>query len=135
MLTNAAVVATPHYVLLAANQRIGPKLARLTSGIECTLIYGFSDKGPYDKFCLDSGQALRPYPLVKVYLRDQVSAADDGLKLVVVDAAGPEDAFVDGATMEAVLEAHENKAPLVTVAYRLAFDQETSVYELEEASV
>jgi hypothetical protein len=37
--------------------------------------------------------------------------------------------------MEAVLEAQENRTALVTVAYRLLFDQEANAYRVEEASV
>ena len=135
MLTNAAVVATPYYVLMAANHRIGPEFVQIDSGVECTLIYGFSDKGPYDKFWQNSPQTLTPYPLVKVYLRDQVEAAGEGLKLVVVDAAGPDEALVHAATMQAVLEAHESKTTHVAVTYRLTFDPGANAYELEEVSL
>ena len=79
--------------------------------------------------------ALTPYPLVKVYLRSQISAPSDGLKLVVVDAAGPHEPHLHAATMEAVLEAQENRTTHVTVACQLMFDQEADAYRVEEASV
>jgi hypothetical protein len=131
----AAVAGTPHYVLLDANRRIGPTVVPLRSGSECSPIYGFSDKGPYDKFCMNSERALTPYPLVKVYLRSQAGAPGDGLQLVVLDAAGPGDPILYAATKEAVLEAQENRMNHVTVAYRLIFDQEADAYRVEEASV
>jgi hypothetical protein len=128
------VTGTPRYVLLDGNRRIGPKVSRLNAGIECSPIYGFSAKGPYDKFCKNSQLALTPYPLVRGYLRNQLSASGDDLKLVVVDAAGPCEPCVHGATMEAVLEAQEDQTAHVTAAYRLMFDQEANAYRVEETS-
>ena len=130
----AAVAGTPHYVLMDENRRIGPTVVPLRSGGECSPIYGFSDKGPYDKFCMNSELALTPYPLVKVYLRSQAGAPGDGLQLVVLDAAGPGDPFLHAATMEAVLEAQENRTTHVTAAYRLMFDQEANAYRVAEDS-
>jgi hypothetical protein len=130
----AAVADTPHYVLMDGNRRISPTVVPLRSGSECSPIYGFSDKGPYDKFCMNSELALTPYPLVKVYLRNQAGAPGDALQLVVLDAAGPRDSCVQAATMEAVLEAQENRTTHVTVAYQLTFDQEANTYRVEEAS-
>ena len=132
---SAVLCATPYYVLMDGSRRIGPKAVPLLSGIECSPIYGFSDKGPYDKFCTNSELALTPYPLVKVYLRSRAGTPGDGLQLVVLDAAGPRDPYLHAATMEAVLEAQENRTTHVTVAYRLIFDQEADAYRVEEASV
>lgn len=134
MPVNALVAVTPYYVLMDGNRRIGPKVVRLPSGIECSPIYGFSGKGPYDKFCTNAQLALKPYPLVKLYLRSQAETPDDGLKLVVLDAAGPREPCLHAATMEAALEAQENRAPQVIAAYRLLFDQEANAYRVEEDS-
>jgi hypothetical protein len=131
----AVAADTPYYVLMDGNRRIGPQVVPLRPGIECSPIYGFSDKGPYDKFCMNSALALRPYPLVKGYLRNEAGAPGDGLKLVVVDAAGPREASLHAATVEAVLEAHENRSTHVTATYGLIFDQEANAYRVEEASV
>ena len=131
----AAVAGTPHYVLMHGNRRIGPSVVPLRSGSECAAIYGFSDKGPYDKFCTNSELALTPYPLVKVYLRSQAATPGAGLQLVALDAAGPRDPYLHAATMEAVLEAQENRTNHVTAAYRLMFDQEANAYRVEEDSV
>jgi hypothetical protein len=132
---SAVLGATPYYVLMDGNRRIGPHIVPLDVGIECSSIYGFSDKDPYDRYCLHSQVALTPYPLVKGYLRNQTSAPVDGLKLVVVDAAGPREPYLHAATMEAVLEAHENRMSHVTAAYRLVFDQQAEAYRVEEVSV
>jgi hypothetical protein len=99
--------------------------------MECSVIYGFSDKVPYDKFCAKSQQALKPYPLVNVYLRNQIEAPDS-LKLVVIDAAGPSEPYLHAATIEAVLEAHESRAAHVIATYRLTFDEEANAYRVDE---
>lgn len=51
--------STPNYVLIDGRRRIGPKIVSSDAGLECSAIYGFSDRGPYDKFCANS-QALKP---------------------------------------------------------------------------
>jgi len=127
----AVAARTPYYVLLDQNRRIGPNVIPTGGGIECFPIYGFSDKPPYDRFCLNSQVALTPYPLVKGYLRNQARATDDGLKLVVIDAAGPREPDLQAATMEAVLEAQEKQSTHVTATYRLTLDQEAEAYWIE----
>ena len=91
-------------------------------------IYGFSEKELYDKFSQLSGRTLTPYPLVKGYLQNQVDSAGNCLKLVVVDATGFDEPLLDATTMEAALEAQENKASRVALKYRLTFDQKTNDY-------
>ena len=130
---SATAARTPYYVLMESNRRIGPKVVQLPAGMECAPIYGFSDKGPYDRFCRNSQLALTPYPLVKVYLREQAAAPGDSLKLVVVDADGPRERCLHAATMEAVLEAQENRAAGVNTGYRLILDPTADAYRVEEA--
>jgi hypothetical protein len=108
---------------------------QLHAGIECSPIYGFSGKGTYEKFCMHNQQPLKPYPLVQGYLRNQAGAAGDGLKLVVLNAAGPREPYLHAATVEAVLEAHENRTIHVAVAYRLTFDPEANAYRVEKSSI
>ena len=133
MSTSAGVDDTPYYVLMDGNRRIGPNVVQLRAGIECSPIYGFSDKGSYDKFCTNSQQALKPYPLVTGYLRNQIDAPDDSLKLVVLDAAGPSEAYLHAATMEVVLEAHESPTIRLNAGYRLMLDEEDDAYRVEES--
>jgi len=122
--------STPNYVLIDGDLRIGPQVFPLDASIECSAIYGFSDKGPYDKFSTHSQRALKPYPLVKDYLRNQIDVPGDSLKLVVIDAAGPSEPYLHAATIEAVLEAQESRTALVTAAYRLTFDEARVVKKL-----
>lgn len=130
---SAVAAGTPYYVLMEENRRIGPTVVPLASGLACTAIYGFSNKGLYDTFWANSQLALMmPYPLVKGYLRNQVNEAGNGLKLVVLDAAGPLESPLHAASMEAVLDAQENRTTHVTTEYRLIFDQETKSYRVED---
>lgn len=131
MATTAVIAGTPYYVLLDGNCRIGPEVVPLDSGIECLVVFGFSDKEPYDKFCKKSQLALTPYPLVKDYLRDPAGASREGLNLVVVDPTGPSEPYLHAATMEAVLEAQEKRATLVRASYRLMLDLQADAYRVE----
>ena len=133
--SSATAADTPYYVLMESNRRLGPKVVQIPAGMACEPIYGFSDKGPYDRFCSNSQLALTPYPLVKFYLREQTRTPGDGLKLVVVDAAGPREPCLRAATMAVVLEAQENQTTHVAAAYRLTFDREANAYRLEDACV
>jgi hypothetical protein len=128
------VAGTPYYVLMNANHPVGPTVLRLDTDIECSPIYGFSDKGSYDKFCANSQQTLKPYPLVKGYLRKQIDAPGDSLMLVVLDAAGPREPYLHAAAMESVLETQESRATHVTAAYRLRFDEEANAFRMEAES-
>jgi len=129
---STVAASTPNYVLIDGNLRIGPKVVPLDAGMECSAIYGFSDKGPHDKFCANSQRALKPYPLVKGYLRNQIDAPGDSLKLVVIDATGPSESYLRAATICAVLEAQESHAAHVTAAYRLTFDAGANAYRVDE---
>ena len=71
--------STPNYVLIDGALRIGPKVVPFNAGLECSAIYGFSDKGPYDKFCANSQQSLKPYPLKRTeYLEDKIPLDETG---------------------------------------------------------
>ena len=135
MATSEAVAGTPHYVLMEGNRRIGPEVVPSLSAADSAPIYGFSAKTAYDTFRIHCALALTPYPLVTVYLRSEISAAGDDPRLVVLDAAGPREHCLQAATMEAVLEAQDNRAAHVTAAYRLLFDQAANAYRLEAAVV
>jgi hypothetical protein len=130
----ALLVNTPCYVLLDGKQRLGPQLLRPHAGPEGVAIYGFSDKPPYDLFCANSELALTPYPLVKGYLKNQIADSGDAIRLVVVDAAGPNETQLNAATMESVLEAQEQKAERVTISFHLMLDQGSQAYRIEKAS-
>ena len=121
--TNVDVGDTPFYVLMDGSRRVGPKVA----GSEPeAFIYGFSDKGPYDRFCANCELSLKPYPLVKGYLRNQVGAAC--AQFVAIDAEGPRQSSLRAATVQAVLEAQESRSLQVATACCLNFDKGTNEY-------
>ena len=132
-------VATPHYVLMDGKNRIGPSVTRGPCANTCLAIYGFSGKLAYDRFQRNSKQKLTPYPLVKGYLSNQIAADNEAdakessLKLVVLDAAGPDDPQLFAVTMQAVLDAQEDRIPQVTASHRLTFAPEHSTYQIAGA--
>ncbi len=127
---STVAVSTPMYVLIDGKLRIGPKVVRSEAGTSCSPIYGFSGKESFDKFCSNSQRALKPYPLVNLYLQSQIDTPGDSLKLVVLDAAGPFEPCIHAATMEAVLEARVNRAAQVIAAYGLTFDEVANAYRI-----
>ena len=131
MSTAAMVMSTPYYVLMDGNRRIGPNVTPAKSGLNYSAIYGFSDKAPYDVFCVNSRAALKPYPLVKGYLRSQIDTLKNDVSLVVLDAVGPREHKLFAATIEVVLDAHETRASDVTSNYELIFDEESNAYRVE----
>ena len=124
--------STPKYVLIDGNLPIGPNVVPLEGGIECLAIYGFSNKDRYDKFCANSQLALRPYPLVKGYLRNQIDVPGDSFKLVMIDATSPSEPHLHAATIAAVLDAQESHSVHVTTAHRLTFNEHVNAYRVDE---
>jgi hypothetical protein len=123
---------TPRYILLHERERIGPSLSILQTAPTYAAIYGFSDKSLYDAFCKNSDIALTPYPLVKGYLQEQCENAGDTVKLVVIDAAGPNETQINATTMQSVLEAFDVKATCVSPSFRLRFDLVSQAYRVEK---
>ena len=114
---------TPYYVLMDGSRQKGPQVEGSESE---DFIYGFSDKGPYDKFCANCELTLKPYPLVKGYLRNQAAAARG--TSIVIDAEGPRQNSLRTATVQAVLEAHESRSPQVATTSCLIFDPGANTY-------
>ncbi len=126
---NRELYATPYYVLREDNQPIGPDVVCPDPNAECTVIYGFSDKIPYDNFCRTSDRALTPYPLVKGYLQNQADRSQ--IRLVVLDAAGAREPILYAATMESVLESQTNQRVELPATHMLVLDTAASAYRLE----
>jgi len=77
---------------------------------------------------------LTPYPLVKRFLQEQIDAASDSPRLVVLNATFPNAARVEATTMEAVLTAQTTKATQVATTYHLVLDLAENAYRIEAAS-
>ncbi|GAA5507682.1 hypothetical protein Rcae01_03139 [Novipirellula caenicola] len=128
---NTTPVATPYYVLIFDKSRIGPTLTAAESASSYQVIYGFSDKKPYDTFCANSPRPLTPYPLVKGYLQSQIEMAPDVIHLVVVDATGPHDAVLYAATMQSVFDSQKTQNPQVTASFRLTLNADNESYAVQ----
>ena len=132
MTMNERTVPTPNYVLLDEKGPIGPKLVENSAQPLGTVIYGFSDKAPYDAFRANGLLGLKPYPLVKGYLRNQIAAQrGDERLLVVVDATGPSAERVDAVTMQSALEAQQQSAKELNVFAELTFDVLQNAYVIQ----
>jgi len=102
--------------------------------VECVAFYGFSNKSSFDVFCRNSSLELTPYPLVKVFLRDQQTTVTGGLRLLVIDAGQPNAFQLLAATTEAILNAHENHETRLLPTHALTLDQGDGGYRVGEIS-
>lgn len=130
-MTTTPPVELPRYVLLDQSRPIGPDVATPDSKPECIAIHGFSDKNIYDAFVDKSERALTPYPLVRGFLQKQVHDHDGVILLVTLDAAGPCEATLNASTMQAILDAHENRSKQVSVSHRLSQDESSQSYHID----
>lgn len=127
----------PRYVLLSDKQRIGPTVTDNRQTAHSTVIYGFSDAPIYKEFMANSGVPLMPYPLVKTYLREQLSDLDgetEAVKLVVIDAVSPVEPSINAVTMQAVLSAFEEQSTQMAATHGLEFVDATNAYRLHPNS-
>jgi len=132
MPTDTALFATPNFVLLDDTQRTGPKVAPLASDRSCTSFYGFSSRPRYETFRANCELTLKPYPLVKVFLRNENDAPGDDLKLVILDSAQPDQEQLHAASISTVLDARESMESHVAPDYSLNLDPETGAYRVNE---
>ncbi|MCO8124171.1 hypothetical protein NHH03_20675 [Stieleria sp. TO1_6] len=131
---NALSANTPCDVLRDGTERLGPPLSQQQGDQEYQVIYGFSGKGPYDRFAAQCDRPLMPYPLVKGYLKNRIAESAEVIHLVVVDASGPQEAQLSAVTMEAVLEAVQKNAPHVTLSFQLTLDRSSQTYRVDPIS-
>jgi hypothetical protein len=135
-MTDATLTAnTPFFVLMENKSRVGPQVdldaPTIANQIAPLVIYGFSDKSQYRTFCENSSLALTPYPLVKFYLRDETSRNPTQLKLVVLNASGPDVPRLDAALMNDVLDAHESDRKELVPSVRLLRNDTTGHYTID----
>ncbi len=69
---------------------------------------------------------------MKNYLKRRLDEEPETTHIVIIDAADPEDAIAESATMEAVLLAREEGRLQLSCGFRLAFSPVTRMYELIE---
>jgi hypothetical protein len=135
MSTQKATCPTPRYVLHADRQPIGPDIVRKSPGRSSPAIYGFSDKTAYDAFIGNSEGDLRPYPLMKGYLRSRLAEEHDETCIVIIDANGPVAASVDAATFANVLAAQNTADPQLVSDFQLTFCPASHTYALADAAM
>jgi len=116
------------------NCRFGPNIVHEYTGDHCLPIYGFSSRETYEAFRTNCDLMLTPYPLVKRFLQEQIDAASDSPRLVVLNATFPNAARVEATTMEAVLTAQTTKATQVATTYHLVLDLAENAYRIEATS-
>jgi hypothetical protein len=121
-------LATPQYVLMDVNRRIGPAMKPSGETLPNLSIYGFANKSLYDAFRLNTSQPLIPYPLVKRYLTKMIDDAGDALSLIVLDANHPAEPTLQAATVQAVLEAQNKGEKQIAASHQLDFDAATKSY-------
>jgi hypothetical protein len=110
----------PLYVLLEENAPIRVQLVALDAEESQQTLYAFSDKKQYDAFTAATTRDLRPYPLVKGYLRNQLTTIDDGVRFVAIDAPAPNLEQLNVASIESVIDAFEKKSGQVVTHIRNA---------------
>ena len=108
----------PLYVLLEANAPIRVQLVPLDAEESQQTLYAFSDKKQYDAFTAATTRDLRPYPLVKGYLRNQMATIGDGVRFVAIDAMAPNLEQLNVASIESVIDAFEKKSVQVVTHVR-----------------
>ncbi len=126
------MTSTPQYLLLHEVQILRPNVEHLPTSQKCSCFYGFSSRNHCNAFMLNSPLHLVPIPLSKLHLTTELEALGVGLHVIAIDAHGPTDPDVEVATMEVILQAHEQNFTQVNTSYRLTFDQLTSTYRLCE---
>ncbi len=129
MPNETATCNTPRYVLREDREPVGPQVVQSNSAATCSAIYGFSDKRAYDIFTSSNNRDLRPYPLMKAYLKNRIADESGEALLIVVDAATLTDDRVTVATMENVLAAHGDNAPQIKNGFYLMRIQQADEYE------
>ncbi|GAA4441751.1 hypothetical protein GCM10023155_47950 [Bremerella cremea] len=124
--------ATPKYVLMDEQKRVGPRLEEGISHSSYRVIYGFSDSHAYERFRSHNTNDYRPYPLVKGYLREQLQSDSERIGLIVLNAVSACDEQLNAAAMDNVLQALEASEAKVSSRYRLTYDAATLAYQVDE---
>lgn len=122
---------TPRYVLKDGTHPTSPTVVRGSSEDEPTAIYGFSSKLSYDVFWKSQSTALTPFPLVRLFLQNQIDLDGDLLRLVVLDATSPQQEMLQAATFQAVVEAFRESSDSVPVSHQLILAGDSSGYRVE----
>ncbi len=122
---------TPRYVLRDGAHPISPVVVQASVEGEVTAIFGFSGKPAYDVFLKAQSETLTPFPLVRLYLQNQIDLDGDSLRLVVLDATSPQQELLQAATSQAVLESFRTSADSVLISHQLIREGDSPGYRVE----
>ncbi len=111
----------PFYLLLESTEPLIVALMRDESEEALLAFYGFSDKPYYDHFCAATNRDLRPYPLVKGFLRRRLADPADRVRYIAINAADPFSDRLEVATIESVLQSFERNSKTVATESRDIF--------------
>ena len=122
---------TPRYVLKDGSHPTSPVVEVASAETEPTVIYGFSGKASYDLFWKAQSASLTPFPLVRLFLQNQIDQGGDSLSLVVLDATCPQQEILSAATFQAVAEAFRQNSDTVLASHRLIRSGDSTGYRVE----
>ncbi len=125
---------TPLYVLREDGRIIGPDIAQAPAGKDTVAIYGFSGKVAFDVFVASSQRDLRPYPLMKSYLKKRLDEEAEATQIMALDVAGPTESSILAATMDNVLAARTAGLEHLECDFRLTYSVNTRSYTLASPS-
>lgn len=124
-------LATPRFVLKHELQSIGPSLCGIESAQYSYVLYGFSDKPNYDLFRSEDSRLLKPYPLVKRFMMDELHIGECPSPLIALNAEGPNQETIYASSMRNVLEAFQQNQETVTITHVLKLDPNTKQYDAQ----
>jgi hypothetical protein len=129
---NLPTTKTPMYVLLKDKQPIGPSVVPDRDGTKQRVLFGFSDKGPYDAFIASATEGLRPYPLVKGYLKGLLGEKASSEPVIVIDASSATAPSFHAATVQSVVACMESNVSSIPITLRLDLVPDSGEYQVRE---
>ena len=130
-MSTTITVATPHYLLLDSDGPIGPAIMQSTSDVESFVVYGFSSRPRYDRFCAARHTALRPYPLLKGHLIKPSNFTGKRITLIAIDPDGPEGFDVRATSAESLVHSLQAGSDQVPVEFHLIASDQGSTYQIQ----
>ena len=129
---NPLTTKTPMYVLLKDKQPLGPSVVADPDGTKQRVLFGFSDKGPYDTFIANASEGLRPYPLVKGYLKGLLEIKGLSEPVIVIDALSETASSFHAVTVQSVIESMESNCSSIPITLRLDLVPDKAEYLVRE---
>lgn len=129
---NLLTTKTPMYLLLKDKQPLGPSVVADPDGTKQRVVFGFSDKGPYDAFIANASEGLRPYPLVKGYLKGLLEIEATSKPAIVIDALSETASSFHAATVQSVIECMESNSSSIPITLRLDLVPNRAEYQIRQ---